>query len=143
MELPRSEMEIREQAPAAMGRNGRKCGDQTADVVRGHDEPSCDIYLEPALDERCGGNESPPRVERKPLNLHLTTAAELHAGEPLPPVSPDTFRQGMVVRHPADGLGRIIALSGAGRGRKATVDFVSPARRVQFVIAASPLRPVK
>jgi DNA helicase-2/ATP-dependent DNA helicase PcrA len=142
MELPRSEMEIREQEPAAVSRDETEFGNQTADVAPGPDEPVCEVSIEPAYDER-PGNEPPLPVERKPRNLHLTTAAELHAGEPLPPVSPDAFRQGMVVRHPAHGLGRIIALSGAGRGRKATVDFVSPARRVQFVIAASPLRPVR
>ena len=119
-----------------------ECGDRTADLSPGDDEPICDTSIEP-VHELVGGSEPPLPVERKPRNLHLTTAAELHAGEPLPPVSPDAFRQGMVVRHPAHGLGRIIALSGAGHGRQATVDFVSPAHRVQFVLAASPLRPVK
>ncbi len=142
MELPRSEMEIREREPAAVSGYETECGDRTDDLSPGDDEAICDTYIEP-VHELVGGGEPPLPVERKPRNLHLTTAAELRAGEPLPPVSPDAFRQGMVVRHPAHGLGRIIALSGAGRGRKATVDFVSPARRVQFVIAASPLRPVK
>ena len=141
MELPRAEMEIREQEPARATWN-EECGDQTVDLEPGGDEPIREIYIEPAHDEHACDAPLLP-VERKPLNLCLTTAAELHAGESLPPVSPDAFRQGMVVRHPAHGLGRIIALSGAGRSRKATVDFASPARRVQFVLAASPLRPVK
>ena len=45
----------------------------------------------------------------------------------------------MVVRHPGYGLGHIVALSGAGASRKATVEFPPPAGRKQFVLAASPL----
>jgi DNA helicase-2/ATP-dependent DNA helicase PcrA len=48
----------------------------------------------------------------------------------------------MLVRHPEHGLGRVVALSGSGADRKATVDFLSPASRLKFVIARSPLRPV-
>jgi DNA helicase-2/ATP-dependent DNA helicase PcrA len=73
--------------------------------------------------------------------LHLTTAAELAQGGPPPPTAPDQFHQGMVVRHPEYGLGRVVALSGSGEGRKATVAFQTGQRK--FVIAQSPLRPVK
>ena len=72
----------------------------------------------------------------------MTTAAELAHGA-APPVSPDVFHQGMIVRHPSHGLGRIVALSGSGASRRATVDFSSSAGRVKFVLAKSPLRPVK
>jgi hypothetical protein len=48
----------------------------------------------------------------------------------------------MLVRHPKYGLGHIVALSGSGDGRKATVDFSSAAGRKKFVLKASPLRPV-
>jgi len=76
--------------------------------------------------------------------VQLTTAAELAGGgTPSPPVSPDTFRQGMVVRHPEYGVGHIVALSGAGSGRKATVDFPVPVGRRKFVLADSPIRPLK
>jgi hypothetical protein len=57
--------------------------------------------------------------------------------------SPDDFAQGMLVRHPSHGLGRIVALSGSGAGRKATVDFASGSGRLKFVLASSPLRPVR
>ena len=78
-----------------------------------------------------------------PLAMQLTTAAELaNGGVPAPPVSPDAFHQDMLVRHPRYGLGRVVALSGAGNGRKATVDFPAPPGRKQFVLADSPLRPM-
>jgi hypothetical protein len=37
----------------------------------------------------------------------------------------------------------VIALSGAGSGRKAVVDFASNAGRKEFLIARSPLQPLK
>ena len=48
----------------------------------------------------------------------------------------------MVVIHPDNGLGTIVALSGSGPSRTATIDFASPRRRVKYVIAHSPLRPL-
>jgi len=37
----------------------------------------------------------------------------------------------------------VVALSGSGRGRKATVHFGSRVGQKKFVIAGSPLRPVR
>ena len=74
----------------------------------------------------------------------LTTAADLaNGGQPAAPPSPDVFQHGMLVLHPEFGLGRIVALSGSGLARKATVDFSSSAGRKKFILHASPLRPVK
>jgi DNA helicase-2/ATP-dependent DNA helicase PcrA len=76
--------------------------------------------------------------------LQLTTAAELaNGGAPLPPVSPDDFVQGALVRHPQYGLGRIVALSGSGPQRQATVDFPPPAGQMKIMLVDSLLRPVK
>ena len=49
----------------------------------------------------------------------------------------------MVVLHPEYGLGRIVALSGSGIERMATVEFSSRAGRKKFILHASRLRPVK
>jgi DNA helicase-2/ATP-dependent DNA helicase PcrA len=88
--------------------------------------------------ERCA---APPSAA---VPVQLKTAAEMANGGVLsPPPSPDVFEHGMVVRHPEYGLGRIVALSGSGADRKATVDFASKAGRQKFVLSASPLRPVK
>jgi DNA helicase-2/ATP-dependent DNA helicase PcrA len=76
--------------------------------------------------------------------MGLKTAAELaNGGRPAPLPSPDVFEHGMLVRHPEFGLGRIVALSGSGLQRVATVDFASRAGRKKFILHASPLRPVK
>ncbi|MBL9125026.1 MAG: ATP-binding domain-containing protein, partial [Planctomycetaceae bacterium] len=76
----------------------------------------------------------------------LTTGAELagqSAAHRLPAVPPDTFCLDMVVCHPEYGLGRIVALSGEGQRRSATVRFASAAGERKFVLAKSPLRPAK
>ena len=49
----------------------------------------------------------------------------------------------MVVRHPQYGLGKIVALSGSGDRRTATVAFASTAGEKKFVLVQSPLRPAK
>ena len=97
------------------------------------------VYEEPVF--RC---ERPAATIGTMPAMGLKTAAELaNGGQPLPPPSPDIFQHGMLVRHPEYGLGRIVALSGSGHGRKATVDFSSSAGRKKFILYASPLRPVK
>jgi DNA helicase-2/ATP-dependent DNA helicase PcrA len=74
----------------------------------------------------------------------LKTAAELaNGGRPSPSPDADAFEHGMLVRHPEFGLGRIVALSGSGAERHATVDFTSSAGRQRLLLAESPLRPVK
>lgn len=73
----------------------------------------------------------------------LTTAAEMANGTKTQPVSPERFHQGMIVRHPEFGLGHIIALSGSGPNRRATVDFGPRAGRKRFVLQFSRLQPVQ
>lgn len=99
--------------------------------------------------------EFPPRsVEptgASPLPVRLTTAAQLLTpgtldaapGSALPQISPEVFHQGMVVRHPVYGIGKIIALSGSGAKRKATVVFASRDGEKHFLLAQSPLRPAR
>lgn len=120
MELPREEMEL------------ESFGEDEYRVP----EPA---YQEPVLSR--AGTQPQPRTAGA---MQLTTAAELaNGGKPAPPVSPEVFHQGMLVRHPKYGLGRIVALSGTGAGRKATIDFPRPTGRKKFVLASSPLRPLK
>ena len=73
----------------------------------------------------------------------VKTAAQLAgtASESLPPISPNAFAQGMTVTHPQHGLGKIVALSGSGTNRRATVRFATAGEK-RFVLAHSPLRPV-
>ncbi|MFH1922992.1 MAG: UvrD-helicase domain-containing protein [Planctomycetota bacterium] len=122
MELPRGEMEVLDQE------------DQAAAA------PS---WAEPPFEAPIRRAPAVPAEARTATALHLVTAAELAGRSPLPTPAPDQFHQGMLVRHPQYGLGRVVALSGSGPGRKATVDFASRAGQKKFVIADSPLRPVK
>ena len=73
----------------------------------------------------------------------ITTAARLAGDEPdaAPRPAPESFVHDMRVIHPEHGLGRIVALSGRGDKRTATVPFVAAGER-RFVLALSPLRPV-
>ena len=76
------------------------------------------------------------------------TAADLAGGPgPMagasggPAVDLEAFQPGITVLHPEYGLGRILAVDGAGPSRKGRVAFaVGPERT--FVLAKSPLRPV-
>ena len=69
-----------------------------------------------------------------------TAAAMLSAGATTPRVAPDAFKVGMRVTHPELGEGRVLTLSGSGKGRRATVDFGESGEK-RFVLAFSPLRP--
>jgi DNA helicase-2/ATP-dependent DNA helicase PcrA len=84
--------------------------------------------------------ESNPRW--KDAAALVTTAAKL-SGAVAPAasgISPDAFTQGMTVMHPEHGPGKIVALSGSGDRRRATVQFAAAGQR-RFVLAHSPLRP--
>ncbi len=65
----------------------------------------------------------------------LTTAAALAGGGRHAPPAPDAFRQGAWVLHAQHGLGQIVALSGSGGDRLATVDFPPPAGRQKLVLS--------
>jgi len=45
------------------------------------------------------------------------------------------------VVHLRYGVGRIVALSGSGASRKATVDFGGSIGRMKFILSQSPLKP--
>ncbi len=130
MELPREAMEL-----------------QTAGTYEAVGDESFapeGFAVEPAYEEPVFSQVQPPSQPRAAPTIQLTTAAELaNGGQPTSPVSPDVFRQDMLVRHPQYGLGHVVALSGSGRRRKATVDFARQIGRQEFVLADGALRPVK
>ncbi|MCX7426690.1 MAG: UvrD-helicase domain-containing protein [Planctomycetia bacterium] len=100
-------------------------------------------WMQPHPEEPVWRREPARAARTLPSGVHLMTAAELAGGVRPAAPSPEDFHQGMVVCHPGYGLGHVVALSGAGASRKATVEFPPPTGRKQFVLAASPLRPVK
>lgn len=78
------------------------------------------------------------------MTMQLRTAAELAKGmsQPEAPSGADVFSQGMEVMHPEYGLGKIVALSGIGVRRIATVSFSSAGEK-KFILHQSPLKPIK
>ena len=87
-----------------------------------------------------------PAGPRRPREFRLTTAAEL-AGRGRPPAArrhddlgrlPARASRSM---HPQYGIGRIVAIDGAGPNRKGRVAFTVGGERT-FILAKSPLRPV-
>ena len=76
------------------------------------------------------GRASRNRKRKAPaLTSGLVTAADLLAKSDKPRISPNVFRHGMAVEHPQYGAGTIIALSGDGPKRTATVRFFRTAER--------------
>ncbi|MFZ5830072.1 MAG: ATP-dependent helicase, partial [Planctomycetota bacterium] len=106
---------------------------------------------------------SRPRRSRSAGSYHLMTAAEMAAAlgddsdaaadaanrarsaaeAATGATEPDAFAQGSIVRHAEFGLGRVVALSGAGKKRRAVVDFASTAGRQEIALADGSLRAVK
>ena len=136
MEMPRDEMQVEVLDEAAASRY--------EDSHRGGDESQAVDDLPDWVTETDEEEAATPTSVSAPLRLHLTTAAELAGatvgGERFPI---EAFHHGMIVRHPEYGLGKIVALSGSGPRRRATVAFASSAGERSFVLSASPLRPAK
>ncbi len=113
------------------------------------EEPELGTWMEaepPDLEPVGAQAGNPPSGRAAPQGRFrptVTTAAQL-LGDTVaePALSPEAFAQGMLVCHPAHGLGRIVALSGSGASRKATVEFFGEHRRESFPLAESPLLPV-
>lgn len=148
MELPRAEMDCRDESATIVP-------DPTCQLVPEPPEPALvepsaeDVRDEPAgtpdLLAPAGGVAARPgeTLRRPPASLRLVTAAELTGATPSGPPSPDDFYQGMTVLHPDKGVGIVVALSGQGAKRTATVDFRSTGQQEKFVIATSGLRPLR
>lgn len=85
----------------------------------------------------------PSRAEVRPSfprDFRLTTAAEL-AGTATASADLDAFQPGVNVLHPQYGIGRLVAIEGAGPNRKGRVNFTLGGEKT-FIIAKSPLRVV-
>ncbi len=83
-----------------------------------------------------------PRPATPPREFRLMTAAELDGSSaPSGPGDLNAFRPGVSVLHPQYGIGRIVAIDGAGPNRKGRVAFTVGGERT-FILAKSPLRPV-
>lgn len=167
-ELPREEIEGLDQDwrdsgldPAAPGWHGGELDGQGIDPCardmadREYDEWDTDFepWKYEAGDSMTSAPEEAPRPTVKegtasvsPSSSGVTTAARL-AGAPTSAADyvafePDSFSLGMVVVHPEYGAGKIVALSGGGDRRLATVSFPAAGEK-KFVLAKSKLRPAQ
>jgi DNA helicase-2/ATP-dependent DNA helicase PcrA len=150
MEMPRDQMEM-------------------VDAAAAHEVHSLDPWAEPDDDSDDDSwedwqledvaVESESQGDAKPsfgvAAAAVTTAAALErssaagssssvADEPptLPRVSPDVFKQGMIVTHPEYGPGKVVALSGMGKNRRATIQFATVGQK-KIILAHSAVRPAQ
>ena len=123
MELPRDEMEIVEPTSKY----------EFFDELDDYDDTYRN-FADEARDEP---------VVTEPAKI-MTAADMLPDEEKQPPVRYPVhlFEQDMLVAHDVHGTGKIIALSGSGKKRVATVEFFQNGRR-KFMLAHAPLRPIK
>lgn len=121
MELPRAEMDVHE--PSGAFDSDDEWEDEEFDDLLPDESPGIATLPGPAT---------------------VTTAAEMFSKvKARTRVSPDVFQQGMLVNHPDYGVGKIVALSGAGKKRRATIRFAGEADSRTILLAFSDLQPVK
>ena len=139
MELPRGEMDVQDLCPAG----SLTMEEEIVDEESGCHVPRLRGHVDVAAATANPDSRPPSHADASVGHgTRLTTAAHLaNGGPPLAPASPDVFEHGMLVLHPEYGLGRIVAISGSGRDRKATVDFTAAGRK-KFLLYASALHPV-
>jgi len=136
LEMPRDEMELVEiGADHWYPPNWDDLGEEHADQDDAH-------YYAPGEVGEVAAATGEPVSTARTAAPQLTTAAKLAGAVPLPPsgYSPDDFIQGMTVTHPEHGPGKIVALSGSGKNRRAVVQFAAAGQR-SFILIHSPLRP--
>jgi len=135
LELPRDEMELTQLS-------SREPVWQEDEWESDFGDPEFDVETEDISQQRSKQVRGKETWSVK--SARVTTAADLAGAKTIrtAQVSPEEFSQGMAVIHPEHGPGKIVALSGSGKNRRATVRFVT-AGEIRFVLAHSPLRPAR
>jgi DNA helicase-2/ATP-dependent DNA helicase PcrA len=106
-------------------------------------EPPQFVVEQTERDEAVSAEHEPAAAD---LPGKVMTAAEMLGGsQPPQKFPPHVFHQGMLVTHPEYGPGAIVALSGAGAKRTATIQFFDMGQKShkKFRLAQSQLAPVK
>ena len=112
------------------------------------EQPDSQVHWEPIPEDEtivsAASRDARPAAAALASGIALTTADQLLAGNGprARPSEGDQFHQGMAVRHPEHGEGRIVALGGSGVLRSATVEFAESIGRKRFILAHCPLRPL-
>jgi DNA helicase-2/ATP-dependent DNA helicase PcrA len=149
MEIPRDEMEIIDAASTFDG----AAFDPWEELEEAAGDDSWDFHLDDTSGEQVSGGVPPRSTDDKPpisvVAATIKTAATLSrengdadttTQKPQPRVSPDLFKQGMTIMHPEYGPGKIVALSGSGKNRRATIQFAAVGQK-KIILAHSPVRP--
>jgi DNA helicase-2/ATP-dependent DNA helicase PcrA len=89
----------------------------------------------------------PPRPPARPGQFRMMTAADLARPDRPASIAPSddilgALQPGVSVMHPQYGIGRIVAVDGAGPNRKGRVAFTVGGERT-FLLAKAPLKPIK
>src|SRR5262245_5254719 len=126
MEMPRGEMEMVDAGGAFDSVAAHAWEDVADEGDESWDGWQIDEVVVTPMDE----TSSKPTITVAAASIKTAAALEREAGakskaEELPRVSPDVFKQGMTVTHPEYGPGKIIALSGADKNRRATIQFAT------------------
>ena len=136
MELPRDEMEVHEP---------RTYRASEFDNFADNDEGDFDEY-----DQRHEFEDEPEYIEQPTAPTSEVTARVMTAADMLGDsarkavkTAPEQFEIGMLVNHPEHGLGKVVALSGSGTKRTATIQFFDSARERRFILIHSQLLLVK
>jgi DNA helicase-2/ATP-dependent DNA helicase PcrA len=116
--------------------------DEHAD--NGGEHPWEDWQIEDVTVQPAAGAEVKPTLSVAAATITTAAAMERDADQvvasEMPRVSPDVFQQGMTVAHPEYGPGKIVALSGSGKNRRATIQFATVGEK-KIILAHSPVRP--
>jgi ATP-dependent DNA helicase UvrD/PcrA len=92
--------------------------------------------------ERSGATAGRLPSGRSSVSVASATDDNLQPSSALSRVSPDAFKQGMTVTHPEYGPGKIVALSGSGKNRRAMVQFAAVGEK-KIILAHSAVRPAR
>jgi DNA helicase-2/ATP-dependent DNA helicase PcrA len=142
MELPRHEMELSDSVGSR-----RTTPDWEEGFEPGAHEDEAEASQVATVEESDLSQDEPTdrsKREKKPaLSSGLMTAADLLTKRQQPRISPNVFRHGMAVEHPQYGPGTIVALSGDGPKRTATVRFFQDDQERKFRLIFSDLTPAE
>ncbi len=138
MELPRHQMTVIEPSGMTYEEAHESVDDDVVDEPWFESQPTIHVRTESATYR---ANADPALIGP------IKTAAELFGDSSekqsvVKRCPPDYFQLGMLVSHPEYGAGKIVALSGQGKKRMATVEFFGSEQK-KFRLAHSSLQPVE
>ncbi len=144
MEMPREEMDM----VAVAGAFDAAPIDSWEESEGDEGDDSWDWQIEDVAVGREDASEGKPALSVVAASIKTAATLEREScdaaarSEALPRVSPDVFQQGMIVAHPEYGPGKIVALSGTGKNRRATIQFATVGQK-KIILAHSTVRPAR